>query len=509
MTFNPRILARLLLPMFLAVAALPLAGCENLDEVRKLFEGTQETSQPAPPPPPRVSAPASPARAPVPGPQIAARPPAPSAAPTPASPAVPDAVPPVAVPGVRLTPPPGVVPLVRVAILLPLSGPEARLGQALLNAAQLALFSLSDDSFTILPVDTHGTPEGAAAAARSAIEDGARLILGPLFSPSVAAVAPIARAAGIQVVSFSNDRSVAGNGVYIMGFTPETQIGRIAGYAAARGVRRIAAVVPAGAFGVRVEESLTAAAATNGIAISRIVRYANADTQTLSPLIRRLANYDARRSTLLDRRRELEGKADEASLRALKRLENLETLGDVDFDAVLMPEGGAALRSLAPLLPFYDIDPRKVRMLGTAQWDDPSVATEPSLFGGWFPAPAPEGRQAFEDLYQKTYGEAPPRLASLAYDATALAAVLVRLRAEAARVAASTRNPAGAVPVRSVADVFSIEALTAVNGFAGVDGIFRLLPSGLAERGLAVIEVRSRRLTVVSPAPTTFQKNGN
>ncbi|MFM2129719.1 MAG: hypothetical protein RL477_1265, partial [Pseudomonadota bacterium] len=232
------------------------------------------------------------------------------------------------------------------------------------------------------------------------------------------------------------------------------------------------------------------------------------DTQTLSPLIRRLANYDARRSTLLDRRRELEGKTDEASQRALRRLENLETLGDVDFDAVLMPEGGAALRALAPLLPFYDIDPRKVHMIGSAQWDDPAVATEPSLFGGWFPAPSPEARRAFEDVYNKTYGEAPPRLAALAYDATALAAVLVRARAEASRVAAAAARGAPPPPV-AAANPFTAEALTAPNGFSGVDGIFRLLPSGLAERGLAVIEVRSRRFAVVSPAPTTFQKPGN
>jgi ABC-type branched-subunit amino acid transport system substrate-binding protein len=406
-------------------------------------------------------------------------------------------------PGIRLTPPPGVIAVTRVAILLPLSGPEAKLGQALLNASQLALFSLAGDGFALLPVDTGGTPEGAEAAARSALEDGAKLILGPVFASSVAAASPHTRAAGRQMVAFSNDRSVAGNGVYIMGFTPETQIGRVAAYAAARGVKRLAALLPEGVYGNRVEQSLRTAAALSGMTVNRVARYGALDNQSLSPIVRRFANYDVRRSVLLDRRKELEGKTDEASLRALKRLEGLDTLGDVDFDAVLMPEGAGVLRALAPLLPFYDVEPRKVRMLGTAQWDDPRLATEPALFGGWFPAPAPGARQAFETLYEKTYGTNPPRLASLAYDATALAAVLTRTRGPAAQLAA---GPAPGAPApTSFQPVFTLDALTAANGFSGVDGIFRLLPSGLVERGLAVMEVRNRRFVVVSPAPTTFQ----
>lgn len=488
----PRALRKWLPGAVALAVVLPLAACEDLREVRKVFEGRQETSAPAPRP-----APSPPPRpAPQPAPQVASVPP-PAAAPVPGAtlPAAPD---------VRLTPPPGVVPQVRVAILLPLSGPEAKLGQALLNAAQLALFSLADDSFALLPVDTRGTPDGAAAAARVAVEDGAKLILGPVFAASVSAAAPIARAAGLQMVSFSNDRSIAGDGVYILGFTPEAQIRRVAGYAVARGVKRIAAVIPEGPFGDRVAAALADAATATGFSLGRVVRYGAATTETLTPLVRRLANYDARRSTLLDRRKALEGKTDEASLRALRRLEGVETLGDVDFDAVLIPEGGGALRALAPLLPFYDVDPRKVRMLGSAQWDDAAVATEPALFGGWFPAPMPGARRGFEDIYRQTYGEAPPRIASLAYDATALAAVLVRTQAEAQRVAAASRGPV-APPNRA----FSVDALTAANGFSGIDGIFRLSPSGLVERGLAVMEVRNRRVVVVSPAPTTFQKTGN
>lgn len=491
-------------------AVLALTACSDLREVRKRLEGAQEPSQGTPteitkPPASRAPAPATaqPRAVPSPAPGTVAIPGPGAGAPLPR--VAPETT---QLPGVHLTPPPGVVPVTRVAILLPLSGDDAKLGQALLNAAQLALFSLAGDGFALLPVDTHGTPDGAAAAAHAALEDGARLILGPLFASSVSAVAPEARAAGVQVVAFSNDRSVAGNGVYIMGFTPETQIDRITAYAAGRGVRRIAAIVPRSVYGRRVEDSLRAAAAAAGISVSHVVRYVGTDTAALAPIVRGLANYDARHARLLERRRELEGKDDEASKRALKRLEGLDTLGDVDFDAVLLPQSPEVLRVLAPLLLFYDIDPRKVHMLGTAQWDEPILATEPSLFGGWFPAAPPAAQHAFDSLYKKTYGDTPPRLAALAYDATALAAVLVRKQSAAgARTAAQgSLAGAGAPPVVAPPDPFSVDALTAPNGFAGVDGIFRLLPSGLVQRGLAVMEVRHRHFVVVSPAPSTFQK---
>jgi ABC-type branched-subunit amino acid transport system substrate-binding protein len=459
-------------------ALLPFAACEGMD----VFGSRQEPSPPAQP-----------------APDVAALPrKAPPTVTTPEGAAVPGGL-----PSVPLTPPPEAVPVTRVAILLPLSGPQAGLGQTLLNAAQVALFSLADDSFALLPVDTRGTPDGAVAAVRTALDDGASLILGPVFSAAVAAATPLARDAGVQIVSFSNDRSVAGNGVYVMGFTPETQIGRITSFAAARGIRRIAAILPVGVYGDRVEETLRATAAATGIGLAEIVRYPVAETQTLTPIVRRLANYDARHRLLLEERRKYEGKTDAESLQALKRLQHLDTLGGVDFDAVLIPEGGAALHAIAPLLAFFDIDPRKVRMLGTTQWDDPAIATEPSLVGGWFPAAPPGARRAFEDIYRKTYGEVPSRIAALAYDATALAAVLVRRTGAAPRMAAGGRPGAAPPPV------FAVDALTTASGFAGVDGIFRPLPSGLVERGLAVMEVRNRRFAVVSPAPTSFGTPGN
>jgi hypothetical protein len=157
------------------------------------------------------------------------------------------------------------------------------------------------------------------------------------------------------------------------------------------------------------------------------------------------------------------------------------------MDAVLLPEGGNRVRVLAPLLAYHDIDPAQVKFLGTALWDDPTLGLEPALIGGWFAAPDPASWAEFSRTYRDLYTEAPPRLATLAYDATALAAVLAR-------------SPAG--------PDFSPATLTQPNGFAGIDGIFRLTQDGSVERGLAVLEVQREGPVVIDPAPQTFEELG-
>jgi len=420
---------------------------------------------------------------------------------------------------VVLIPPPGAVPVIKVALLIPMSGSHAKLGQSLLNASQMALFDIAGEGLALLPMDTQGTAEGAAVAALQAVEDGARLILGPVFSTSVAAVAPIARSRGIQVVSFSNNRAVAGNGVYVMGFSPETQIRRVMTYVRDRGLKRLAALVPEGPYGDRVAQTLQTLIPVLSLELKAVTRYRGQATDALAPAVKRLANYDGRRKVLLARRKELKAESDEESKRALKRLEKRDTLGDVDFDAVFLPQGGASLRALAPLLRFYDVDPRKVRVLGTVDWNDPVLATEPALYGGWFTAPPPTARLGFETAYKKAFGRPAPPVASLAYDATALAAVIARSPNPVIGADPVTENVATVpsadrlilIPPRPRAPgkIFTGQALTTANGFAGADGIFRLLPSGLVERGFAVMEVRARSFVVVSPAPQTFQALGN
>ena len=372
---------------------------------------------------------------------------------------------------------------VKVGLLLPLSGPLAREGAALLDAAQLALFDVADADFMLQPRDTGGTVGGAVRAAEGLLEDGATLLLGPLLSEEVRAVTPKARAAGINVVAFSTDVEVAGDGVYLLGHTSRQQIERLIDFAHESGLTRIAVLAPSTPYGRAVAGQTRRAVAIVGGNVTRVAFYA-ADASDANEVVRGLANYDRRHGALVAQRNALRQRDDEISKRALRRLEGLDTLGDVPFDALLLPDGGESLRQVVPLLPYYDIDPVKVRFLGTGLWDNSETLGEPTLIGGWYVGPPPEARSGFIGRFENTYGYTPHRIATLAYDATALAAALARRTGSAA---------------------FAADALASPRGFLGAGGIFRFSAEGLPERGLAVLEIIGRdEVVVVGPPPERF-----
>lgn len=374
----------------------------------------------------------------------------------------------------------------RVAILLPLSGQDAGLGQALLRAAQMALFDVAANDFVLMPFDTKGTPEGAETAAREALDNGVSLILGPIFSTSVAEVAPLARRAGVNVIAFSNNRAVAGNGVYLIGLLPREQVLRVVSYAFRRGLRRFAALVPATDFGEQVTDDFRDAVTLAGGVIAHIEPY-DPKERDPSAAVRRLARYDQRKATLNELRSTLMVDTDETATRQLADLKEVETIGDVGFDAVLLPISGQRLRSISALMHFYDIDTSKVRLLGLASWNARGIGREPSLVGGWFAAPSSPETRKFNAAYLRIFQNSPHALAPLAYDAAALAAVLARA---------------------SKGEQFSAARLTNPNGFAGRAGIFRFLSTGEAQRGLGVMQINRRGIRLISRAPRTFQHLG-
>jgi ABC-type branched-subunit amino acid transport system substrate-binding protein len=372
-------------------------------------------------------------------------------------------------------------PLIRVAILLPFNAPNSNiraLSSSLYNAAQLALFEFNNPNILLMPKAT-GSAAAAHQAAEDAIREGADLILGPLFAEEVTAIAPVARASGVPVVAFSSDITVAGNGVYLLSFPPDEDVSRIVDYAVLNGMTRFAALTPQNDYGNRVAAAFRKAVTDHGATLTDIASYPTA-TEGMNDPVKQVAHYSARHAALVAHRSALQKAGDAAGAKAL---EKVDTMGDLPYQAIFLPEGGQRLRALAPLLPYYDIDPRKIKFLGTGLWDDRSLAREGALEGGWFPAPPPEAHERFVARYARAYHATPPRIASLAYDGVSLAVALSAQPAE-------TR--------------FTEAALTHPDGFAGVDGIFRFLPDGRTERGLAILEMHSSGPVVIDPAPVSF-----
>jgi ABC-type branched-subunit amino acid transport system substrate-binding protein len=384
--------------------------------------------------------------------------------------------------GETLAPPSGATTNVPVAILLPLTGGQAGLGADLLDAAQLALFDAGDEHLQLLPYDTQATSDSAIQAISSASADGARLILGPLFAVAVEAAGPAAQARGLNVIAFSNDRRVARPGTFLIGVPPDQQVRRVVSFAISRGLGRFAALVPDNDYGHRTLDSLRNTVEEFGGEVTEEGIYA-ADGSNVVETIRRLARTEARQAELERRRRDLEGLDDEASREALRRLGDIDSVEGIGFEALLVPEGGPRLAGIAPLLPYYGIDTTKVRLLGLASWEGGDLGREPALVGAWYAAQSPAARAAFAGRFRALYGRAPGPIAQLAYDATALAALLAR-------------RPGG--------PDFSAESIASPNGFAGASGIFRFKPDGEVESGLAVMEVRRDGPRIVAPAPDTF-----
>ncbi len=344
---------------------------------------------------------------------------------------------------------------VKVALLLPLTGRSAELGKAMQDAATLSLFDKyarlsgkqAGTKLELLPKDTGDTPQQAAAAAESAVADGAQFIIGPVFGDATEAAAKVSRAKGISMLSLSNS-SKGGDGVYLFGFSPQEQTSRVVGYALDQGKTRIAALVPDSAFGSMVLDAARTTLATKGIKLVKEVRYAPEGTG-----IDKVADQLAPQGG-----------------------------GAPVFDALLLPEGGAPLGTILRALSARGINSANVQFLGTGIWDDAVLVRRVPLEGAWLASSPPDDTTAFDKRFQETYQYVPPRIASLSYDAVALAVTL-----------AVSGRP------------FDQATLTSNAGFDGpANGLFRLKANGQVQRGLSVLQVQGWGFKEISAAPAGF-----
>jgi ABC-type branched-subunit amino acid transport system substrate-binding protein len=334
---------------------------------------------------------------------------------------------------------------VKVALILPLSagGNAGVAAQSMKNAAEMALAEFLNPNLQLLVKDDAGSPQGAQQAAQQSLDEGAEIILGPLFAASVPAVAQVARARNISVIAFSTDSSVASRNVYLLSFLPESDVNRIVDYAAGIGKRSFIAMLPENAYGNVVEAAFKQAVPKRG---GRVVAF---------------EKYGADRA---------------AAVRNV-----VAALGQAD--SLLLADDGEAVVSVADGLAAAGANLKNVQLLGTGLWDNPRVFASPALQGGLYAAPDPAGFRAFSVRYRNKYGADPVRTATLAYDAVAL-------------VAALSRTQGG--------KRFTSEVLLNASGFAGIDGLFRFRAEGTNERGLAVMKVATGGPTPVAGSPRSF-----
>ena len=337
-------------------------------------------------------------------------------------------------------------PITRVGLLLPFTlRPQD--AASLYNAAELALFDHGDPNTLLIPRDAGSDEASAQAAATALVRDGADIIIGPVLREGVQGAGVAARGQNIPVIGFSSDRTVAGNGVYLLSFQLEDEIARLMSFASSRNIRSIALITPSNEYGRRVQQALQAEAQRNGVTITQSVTYNRTDADAT---------------------------AAGASLAV--------GLHTTPAQAVLIADSGSPLRAVSVALVRGGVDSHQVRFMGTSAWLG-DAQREPTLAGGWYVSPDPGARTDFDARYSSVFNAQPARVASLGYDAVALATLLAR-----------NGGPRG----------FNRGAIENREGFAGSDGLFRFTAGGAIERGLAIMEVRGNEVGVLDPAPRRF-----
>jgi branched-chain amino acid transport system substrate-binding protein len=342
---------------------------------------------------------------------------------------------------------------VKAALILPLSAPgnAGIAGQAMRNAADMALAEFNAPNIQLLVKDDAGSVDGARQAAQQALNEGAEIIIGPLFAQSVTAVGQVARARNVPVIAFSTDANVASPGVYLLSFLPETDVQRIVQYSSSVGKRSYAALIPDNPYGTVVEAAFRQDVGRRSGRIVALERYPH-DKAAMAAPIKTVAGAAAH------------------------------------AEALFIPDGSDAVPDVVQQLAGDGVNMKRLQLLGTGLWgDDPRINATPALDGGWYAAPDPSGYRNFANRYAARFKQQPVRTATLAYDAVALIAALVKTQG---------------------AQRFSPEILTNPSGFSGIDGLFRFRSDGTNERGLAVLRVTPSGPQVVAPAPRSFGASG-
>lgn len=338
-----------------------------------------------------------------------------------------------------------------VALLAPLTADNARvrnLAKSLSDAANMAKTDLADPRIQLKVYDS---AKGAAGrAAQQAIADGASIFIGPLFAGAARNAGAIAAGAGLKMIAFSTDATVAGGNVYLIGFLPQREVDRVMSFAGQSGYDSIATFAPQTPYGELAASAARDAARRYGLSMDIDMSF----SRSFEGIERGAKEFAA----------------------AYK--------GGSSTRAVLIPESGKALQTAGAFLSYNGVSPKRVKYLGLGPWNAPATLKEPSLKRGWFAAPDPRLHNEFVSRFQSANGYAPPELAALGYDAMAAVGAMMQ---EANGV-----------------DPFNAGAIEDPSGFRGVNGAFRFSADGLNDRALAILEVKGNGFTVVDPAPSGF-----
>ncbi len=371
----------------------------------------------------------------------------------------------------------------KVAMLLPLSGKGASYGQGLKNAAMMAVEDADNSRLIISFYDTQSTSDGAESAVLEAARDNNRLILGPLTAAEVSAVSRTAKSKGIPVISFSTSPEVLQEGVYTLGLLGDEQIERIVSFSAQQGRQKIALLIPDTDSGLNLAKAAFKSASRHGAEIVKVGFYPP-ETLDFAEIVKAISDYDLRSEDINKQKYLLEQEAKNGNKEAEKKLKLLKTVyttGEVDFDAILIPETGSRLKSAVSMFGYYDVSYPNVLFLGTSVWESTNLSKETTLYHSVYPVLSRIHNNYFNDKYESYFGAKPNQLFSFAYDGVALASALARKKTENLE-----------------------QNITDADGYIGINGAFRIFNDGSNQHSLNIMEITSSGPQLIDSADKNF-----
>ena len=370
---------------------------------------------------------------------------------------------------------------IKIGILLPLSGENSQIGNSLLKAAQLSLNKTENKNLVLFIKDTENKSTNIITSYYDLINENVDIILGPLFSQNIRLIDPISEDENTITITFSNNTEIKNENTFISGLTPENEIREVIKYAISRGNDKFGLILPNNKYGHRAKKLIQNLTAQNNGIVTQYILYdpVKPDFYKISKVI---ANYENRKLELEKKLAELKNINSIESEKEYKILNNKDTLGELEFNSLFIgSENVKHISMLASILPYYDVDPKKVLYIGNSLWTNNMALKEPALDKGIFPNLSEIKHGNFETEYLKTFSSLPHQIAYLSYD---LIGLISNLQKNGKSI--------------------NISNLTNNNGFIGTNGLFRFTKDGDIERSLSIFQINNQKLIELKKANLNF-----
>ena len=364
--------------------------------------------------------------------------------------------------------------ILKIGIMLPLTGKHYQIGHSLLNASQLALNKTQNKNIKFFVGDT-GNEDKITEIFYGLLNEDIDILLGPIFSKNILKIQPLAKDESIQIISFSNNTEVAQNNLYVFGLTLEDEIFSILEYSTNLENKKLAAILPENDYGKRIKNEIIKFQNIIPFQLVKTVMY-NSNDPDFYEISKNISDYEKRKTNLGLKIKELEKLNTEASKKEIRHLKNLDTLGDLPFDSLFIGvESFKQLSMISSILPYYDVDPKKIQYLGNSVWNKDSIIKEPGLNNSLFTSLNHQSTKRFKDEYIEIFNKKPHPIASLAYDAVGL---VISLNENKKPINAST--------------------LTSNKGFIGINGKFKFYKTGKIQRVPSIYRVTNEKIYKVN-----------